>query len=451
MGLYLSSVPPFVPLANALAGRGVALTIDDAIRGAADAARLARRHGHAVTLFVNSGQVQSGAPHAFLVLNALLDGLDGRPCDFEGEAFSTVTVAHRQGLRARIKTRLCVIPDEQQRLDLVTTLASRWGVTGLDVPPHFHTLSRQDLVALRDAGVDLQNHGVSHADHRSLSGAQSAREIREGRAWLQRELPDDSRCSVRAGVACYQQGCISAVGLARTLVQLGTWRRYASVFRLIVANSHALADTLRENDVRVDEVIPNGTREVPPRPPLVGPPTVVFAGRLVPQKGVDLLLQAMALVVRQLPDARLIITGEGRERARIEHRIVDMGLRAHVTLHGHIEHPALAELLAPAWVQAVPSRSPEPGANVIPEAMMRATAVVTTRFDGPPEGLRDGVTGFLVPPFDAVALANRLLALLSDSAQAERMGQAGRDIALAELTTGRMIDRFESAYAGLAR
>jgi glycosyltransferase involved in cell wall biosynthesis len=266
-----------------------------------------------------------------------------------------------------------------------------------------------------------------------------------------RVLPDGSRCSVRAGVACRQQGCLSAVGLARTLVQLGAWRRHASVFRLIVANSHALAVTLRENDVRVDEVIPNGTQEVPPRPPLGGPPTVAFAGRLVPQKGVDLLLQAMALVVRQLPDARLIIAGEGRERARIERLIVEMGLSAHVTLHGHVEHPALAALLAPAWVQAVPSRSPEPGANVIPEAMMRATAVVATRFDGPPEGLRDGVTGFLVPPFDAASLANRLQALLSDRALAERMGQAGRDIALAELTTGRMIDRFESVYAGLAK
>lgn len=266
-----------------------------------------------------------------------------------------------------------------------------------------------------------------------------------------RVLRDESRCGVRAGVACYRQGCVSAAGLVRTLVQLGTWRRHASVFRLIVANSHALADTLRENDVRVDEVIPNGTRVVPARPPLVDPPTVVFAGRLVPQKGVDLLLEAMALVVRQQPDARLIITGEGPERSRIEHRIAEIGLRAHVTLHGHIEHPALAGLLAPAWVQAVPSRSPEPGANVIPEAMMRATAVVATRFDGPPEGLRDGVTGFFVPPFDATALAGRLLELLTDRAQAERMGQAGRDIALAQLTTGRMIDRFESVYAGLVR
>ncbi len=118
--------------------------------------------------------------------------------------------------------------------------------------------------------------------------------------------------------------------------------------------------------------------------------------------------------------------GEGPDRARIENLIATLSLRDNVQWCGHIPHPALTESLGAGWVQVLASRSPETGANVIPEAMMRSTAVVATRFDGAPEGLRDTVTGFLVPPFDAEALADRLVALLGDCALAERIGRACR-------------------------
>ena len=192
MARHLTSVPPFVPLVDALAGRGDALTIDDAICGAADAALLARRIGHEVTLFVNPGQVESGAPYAFLVLNALLDQLTGRVCLFEGTSFAVATHAERQVLRRRIKARLCLLTEEPARLELVMGLASQWGVQAPEVPPHFRTLSLDELVALREAGVAIENHGWSHSDHTSLSPAGSVREIREGRAWLQRNLGVDA-------------------------------------------------------------------------------------------------------------------------------------------------------------------------------------------------------------------------------------------------------------------
>jgi glycosyltransferase involved in cell wall biosynthesis len=262
-----------------------------------------------------------------------------------------------------------------------------------------------------------------------------------------RVLPNESPCACRAGTACYREGCVSPLGLARTLLQLGAWRRHRGVFQLIVANSHALAAALRANDVSVGAVIPNGTRIVPPRRPLDDPPTIAFAGRLVAQKGLELLLRAMAIVVGHVPQAHLIVAGDGPDRRRIEGLVAEMSLGAHVTFCGHVKHASLAERLTGAWVQVVPSRSPEPGANVIPEAMMRGTAVVATTFGGAPEGLRDGVTGFLVPPFNPAALADRLLEILRSRALAERMGRAGRDVALAELTTERMLDRFESVYA----
>ena len=264
-----------------------------------------------------------------------------------------------------------------------------------------------------------------------------------------RILPDGSGCAVRAGLACYRQGCVSSLGLARTVLQFALWRRHRNVFRLIVANSEALANALRTNDVPVDAVIGNGTRIVSPRPPLDEPPTIAFAGRLAEQKGVDVLLQAMVIVRQDLPVTRLLIVGDGPDRGRIERLIGALSLDESVRMCGHIPRPALDALLGMAWVQVVPSRYPEPSANVIPEAMMRGTAVVGTNTGGTPEIVRDGVTGFIVPPCDAVSLAGRLLDILRDRILADRMGAAGREVALTELTTDRMIDRFETAYKTL--
>lgn len=264
-----------------------------------------------------------------------------------------------------------------------------------------------------------------------------------------RVLPDGSACRHRAGVACYRQGCVSGLGLARTAVQLGLFRRHGRVFRRIVANSHALARTLRENDVDVGAVIWNGTRALPARPPLRGPPTMAFAGRLVAKKGVDVLLRATAMVVRQLPAARLLIIGDGEERPRLERLLAECALRDHVTMAGHVPRPELDQRLGTAWVQVLPSRYPEPFANAAIEAMMRGTAVVGTATGGTPEVVRDGVTGFLVPPDDAEALADALLRVLADRNAAERLGAAGRQAALAELTVDQMIGRFEQMYAEL--
>ena len=264
-----------------------------------------------------------------------------------------------------------------------------------------------------------------------------------------RTLPDGRICAHRAGAACYREGCVSALGLARTVVQLGSWRRHAGAFRLIVANSHALAQTLQANGVAVGRVIWNGTRPRPARPPLRDPPTVAFAGRLVAKKGADVLLRAMAQVVRRLPDARLLIIGEGEERARLERLITEQALGEHVTTTGHLAGPALDTRLGAAWVQVLPSRYPEPLANAVLEAMMRGTAVVGTAIGGTPEVVRDGVTGFLVPMDDAAALADRLLRLLSDRDMAERFGEAARHAAIAELTLDRMVTRFEDVYADL--
>jgi glycosyltransferase involved in cell wall biosynthesis len=126
-----------------------------------------------------------------------------------------------------------------------------------------------------------------------------------------------------------------------------------------------------------------------------------------------------------------------------------LGLHAAVAFLGHVARPALDAHLGAAWVQAVPSTYPEPSANVIPEAMMRGTAVVATDVGGSPEAVVNGTTGFLVRARDAGDLAARLLEVVRDRPLAERMGAAGRRVALERLSTEGMLDRIEAIYEHL--
>lgn len=259
-------------------------------------------------------------------------------------------------------------------------------------------------------------------------------------------LPNGTECGYRAGIACFRQGCVSTAGLLRTLLQLPAWRRNRHVFRKIVANSHALAETLRADDVPVDAVVWNGARPAPSRPPLRDPPTVAYAGRLMPLKGVDVLLQSMPRVWTRFPNARLLIAGNGPDKTRIQGMADRLDHRGRVALHEHASREELDGLLGTAWVLAQPSRYREPFANIISETMMRGTALVATRTGGSPEIIADGVTGLLVPPADAGALSDALVSILGDRERAERMGAAGRQVAMRELTTERMVDQFERLY-----
>jgi peptidoglycan/xylan/chitin deacetylase (PgdA/CDA1 family) len=189
---WLAAVPRFVPLSEALAGEGTALTIDDATRGSARAARMARARGHSVTLFVNPGQVEAGAPYALALLSALLDDVSGTVLEFEGACHDAITAGDRVALRTHVKNRLFALKDEAARQALITALAREWGVPNVTVPDHLRTLEPADLVSLRDAGIDIQNHGWSHAHHSHLAPEESAHDVREGRAWLQRVLQIDA-------------------------------------------------------------------------------------------------------------------------------------------------------------------------------------------------------------------------------------------------------------------
>ncbi|MBA3559937.1 MAG: glycosyltransferase family 4 protein [Gemmatimonadaceae bacterium] len=259
-------------------------------------------------------------------------------------------------------------------------------------------------------------------------------------------LPDGSECSVRFGAPCYSNGCLPLHDWAPLMLQMKLWRRWRGVFRLIVTNSEATRRFLTADGIDVSAVLSHGTEVRDPRPPLSPPPTVSFAGRLVREKGVDILLHAFAKIVQELPDARLLIAGDGPERDNVHRLARKLGIASSVDMTGHLSRDVLEQTCEAAWVQAVPSLWAEPFGIVAVEAMMRGRAVVATAGGGLSEIIRDGLTGYLVPPGDAQSLADALLKLLRDRAVAERMGAAARSDALLRFSESVFADQLLELY-----
>jgi glycosyltransferase involved in cell wall biosynthesis len=263
-------------------------------------------------------------------------------------------------------------------------------------------------------------------------------------------LPDGSVCYSPPGLVCYRTGCLPLRDWIPLMIQLKLWRRWRDVFDLIVANSEAVRDRLIAEGVEPVEVVSNGVEACEARSAMCSEPTAVFAGRLVREKGVEILLRAFAKVVQQVAGARLIICGEGPARVSIEKLAAELGLTGCVTVSGFATNEEIERIFREAWVVAIPSIWEEPFGHVAIEAMMNGVAVVASNTGGLGRVVRDTQTGFLVKPGDVSALAAALERALSDRGLAEQLGRKGHEVALAEFSQARMVDRFEEFYRSLS-
>lgn len=262
-------------------------------------------------------------------------------------------------------------------------------------------------------------------------------------------LPDGSPCQTSWGRGCYVGGCLPLRDWLPLMAQRSLWQRWRGAFDAVVANSEATRRHLEAGGMSVDAVVGHGVRRLPAPRPLSDPPTVVFAGRLVPEKGVDVLLRAFHAVAERLPDARLLVAGDGPDREAITALITSLGLAENVTMLGYRSAPEVDRLFEGAWVQAVPSQWEEPFGMVAAEASMRGTAVVASDRGGLRGIVGDGVTGRLVPSTDVDAWAGALTDLLLDRARAEGMGRRGRAVAVEQFGVDVQTDRFLALYRRL--
>jgi glycosyltransferase involved in cell wall biosynthesis len=219
--------------------------------------------------------------------------------------------------------------------------------------------------------------------------------------------------------------------------------------RRFIVSSPALADhadALARYRDRV-RVIPFGIDPAPWRQPAAanggGAPFVLFAGRHVDYKGVDVLLRALAAT-----NLRAVIAGDGPRRSAWEQLARDLGLHGRVTFPGEIPDAELRRLMQACDAFVLPSVTrAEAFGYVQLEAMAAGKPVISTDV---PSGVswvnQDGRTGLVVRAGDAAALGSAMTRVAADPALAARLGAAGRARVEAEFTLERLRERLRELY-----
>jgi glycosyltransferase involved in cell wall biosynthesis len=177
-------------------------------------------------------------------------------------------------------------------------------------------------------------------------------------------------------------------------------------------------------------------------------PIIGNIGALVPHKGQRHLIEAAAIVVRHVPDARFVIAGEGELRPALERSIKEHGLEKHVFLAGF--RADVLSVLKAFDIFVMSSVTEGLGTSLL-DAMAAGKPIVATRAGGIPEVVADGETGMLVAPRDHDAMAEALVRLLKDPGLRKQMGAAGQVRAHQKFSAERMVERTARLYARIAR
>jgi len=258
-------------------------------------------------------------------------------------------------------------------------------------------------------------------------------------------LPSGQVCQSRAGWVC-RQHCLSPPAFAVLMGQRALWRRWRGAFDAIVANSRATADKLEAEEIGPVDVVWNAVATTPPRPPLTDPPTLAVVARLSREKGVGVAIEALAKARQAVPDARLIVVGDGPLRDELTAMADRLGIASAVDFAGRVPHDQVSETVGGAWAQLVPSTWDEPFGLVAAEAMMRGTAAIVSDSGGLHEIVPHERAGLRPPPGDVDAWADAMQRVLTSRDLAEQWGSAAREHALQHFTIDRMVDRFEAIY-----
>jgi len=232
----------------------------------------------------------------------------------------------------------------------------------------------------------------------------------------------------------------------------------ARITRIILSNCDAitaLTHALKERIIKIGVdpakvcVIPNGvnTTKFVPISDLHRENLILFVGSLIKRKGVRYLLEAMQRVIRNFPEYRLVIVGDGPEKKDLIQHASNLGLSAHVDFVGFQAQDRVRSFMQRARLLVLPSLEEGMGV-VLVEAMACGTPVVASWVDG----IRDVVTsdvGILVPPADSERLAEGICEILADPVRWKRYSRNARDRAVTYYEWDVIVEKFINLYKSL--
>jgi glycosyltransferase involved in cell wall biosynthesis len=320
----------------------------------------------------------------------------------------------------RIIERVHYLPEEKELLDDVRQASKKGRLNAATIAALDEWDRRTDFLRLYQAvyvGLRLQEMGIHHV-HAHFAGMAA----RTG-FWIQEFFPITFSFTAHANDIFaprdFEIGLDKLVDTARVII---TETDYAARF---------LRERFPDRADRAHRVY-NGLdfAEFSRANSSSAPPLVLAVGRLIAKKGFTDLIRACELLAERVKSFRCEIIGEGPLENQLRGQIRQLGLQNRVALAGAKVQHEIRERLAAAKVFVLPSVVDADGGmdnlpTVIMEAMATGLPVISTAIGGIPEMVIENETGFLVPPGDAVALANAIQKLISDADLAQKMGRAG--------------------------
>jgi glycosyltransferase involved in cell wall biosynthesis len=172
--------------------------------------------------------------------------------------------------------------------------------------------------------------------------------------------------------------------------------------------------------------------------------------RLFDLKGHDDLLQIAPKLCAEFPALRFLWVGDGLLRGKFEAEMSRMGLRDRFILTGMVPPQRVPELTAAMDILVHPSRR-EGLARALPQAGLAGIPAIAYDIDGNREGVRDGVTGTVIPPFDVEKLLQAIRTLVEDESLRHRTGTAGREFALGRFDAKVMVQSLDRLYGEISK
>jgi glycogen(starch) synthase len=219
----------------------------------------------------------------------------------------------------------------------------------------------------------------------------------------------------------------------------------------IACCSNAVMETVRPLTATRASVIDNALPWVCAAPPSVSfePPRLLFVGRLVAEKGLDAVMSALPPLFTRLPQARLVVAGDGPLRAHLEAQAAELKLTPYIRFVGAVSPEAVRDLMAESSIVIVPSRVEGFGLVAL-EAAMMGRPVVATDVGGLSQLVQHGATGLLVAGDDRRGFVRAIETLIHDTEAARRLGATARQRALSRFDWREYVLAYDRLYRRLA-